>query len=77
MSDLFSRPTNSDYLNAINATKIAIDNGATNPTAIPTGYTLLYSSTQDPVNAASAVGHARGSALKPTTENTAIWQSSE
>jgi hypothetical protein len=42
MSDPFSRPTNSDYLNAINATKFSGDS-----TAWPTGYVLLYSSTSD------------------------------
>jgi hypothetical protein len=36
-----STPTNGDYLNAINATKIG------DPAAIPTGYSLLYSSSQD------------------------------
>ena len=35
-------PNNSDYLNAINAVQ-----NPGNPNAIPTGYTLLYSSTSD------------------------------
>ena len=44
MSDPFFRPTNSDFLNALQATKFPND-----ITARPTGYgVLLYSSADDP-----------------------------
>lgn len=42
MSDPFFRPTNSDFLNALNATKFQ------DVALRPTGYELIYSSASDP-----------------------------